>query len=194
MGRKSKERIVLEWLESHRARIGNDAFNRVVEVLKEDYPEVTKTRPPGRPRATADPGTIIDGGLMNELDDYGLLTDIFNLFGNRGKDLARLAVCLMEIGFFKSENNKRTRFAESTKAIYNLICEYKDFTKNPVSYQSFMIELDAIENEEMSYPKEEREKDKQMMLDILEMAKEQCRDYYEYLLTECGWNDLIYDC
>lgn len=193
MGRKSKERIIFEWLERHREAIGTDAFNRVAEILKEENPEVITIRRPGRPRAITDPGTIVNGGLMNELDDYGALTDVFNLFGNRGKDLARLAICLMEIGFFRSERGNKKRFEESAKSIYNLICEYKEFPKNPVSYQSFMNELAEIESAEKSYPRNEREEDKRMMLDALKEVEIQYEDYYQYLLTDAGWNDWIYD-
>ena len=181
MGRKSKERIIFDWLQDNRVRIGTDAFNRVVEVLKEDCPEVVITHKSGRPCATSDPWMIVNNPLMNELDDYCLLTDIFNLFGNRGKDMARLAVCLMEIGFFRSENDKKFRFAESSKAIYNLIVEYKDFPKKAVSYQSFMNEMDSIKTEELRYPKNEREEDKKLMLGMLEEVKIQYEDYYQYL-------------
>ena len=193
MGRKSKERIIFEWLESVQARVGMDAFNQMMGVLKEDYPKVMKTRKAGRPPATDDPGMIIDGGLMNELEDFSALTDIFNMFGNRGKDLARLAVCLMEIGFFKSVNSKKKHFKETDKAIYNLICKYKEFSQNTVTYQAFKNQLDAIKTEETSYPKDEREEDKRMMLDALEIVREQYEDYVQYMHTAGGWNDWIYD-
>lgn len=178
--KKDESKIVFRWLTKHKNDIEKEQFDCLLTLLLKEDPELLEAKRKGRRPATNDPEKIVADRWMNMLDDYSGLSDIFAMFGETGKDLARMAVCLTSIGFFRSENDNKHRFSESGKAIYNLVCDYKEFSKAPVSYEMFARELNNIYTIEVSYTAEERERDKKMM----EEALNEAQTLYEEFLLE----------
>lgn len=172
MARKTFERKLYEWFKDNRDKISEESYNEYISFISNRYPEVLEEKNPGRPPAKEFDflGNVTLPNVDLTLCEYPevVMWPIFNLWDATQNGMARMAFCLLEMGILERGQfeDKRPPFKSYLKTLYNIFSYYKF---------GALIELDTFRkiikeywgNLDYYYPKEDREKDKKRVEELL---------------------------
>lgn len=191
MGR-SKERIIAKFLLSHKQEVGEDAFERYANILMKTDPTVFEEKKKGRPVAETDPRKLISfknqginiwGWEEEEKEDAMAITDDYSgigeLFFGSANQCARIAICLIEMGYFKQPI--------IAKSIYHIIKTYSDVKfKEDIFVREF---CEMYYTNPHFFPEEQRKEYREILNDMISDIKALYKDY----MNEMGYDDYYYD-